>query len=118
MRFVSGLGSIPPMRTSPAVGVSRPFASLISVLLPEPFGPSRPTMRPGMTGKRQPVQRRKGAVLLAEPSAFKNRHHNKSPLFSGSRTVPGKPPAAAPASRVKGRPFQSLFSNFLSPKII
>ena len=45
--FVARQGALPAIRISPDVGVRRPLASLMSVVLPLPLGPSRPTMRPG-----------------------------------------------------------------------
>ena len=39
---------------SPPVGVSRPLASLMRVVLPLPLGPKRPTIRPGSMAKLTP----------------------------------------------------------------
>ena len=44
--FVAGPGTAPSTSTAPAVGCRRPAASLMSVVLPLPLGPSRPTTRP------------------------------------------------------------------------
>ena len=46
MARVSGPGAFPQMLMEPASGVSSPFASFISVVLPLPLGPSSPTTRP------------------------------------------------------------------------
>ena len=42
----SSTSSVTTTVTVPAVGVSRPTVSFMSVVLPEPLGPSSPTMRP------------------------------------------------------------------------
>ena len=51
MALLAGPGFTPPMVISPAVGVSSPIEHLISVDLPAPFGPSRPTSLPGSIEK-------------------------------------------------------------------
>ena len=68
MAFVSGEGALPSIRISPLVGVSRPLASLMRVVLPLPFGPSRPTMR--LDGEVHALEGGFAAVALGERLTF------------------------------------------------
>jgi len=54
MAWLSFPGALPLIQSSPAVGTSRPLASLIKVVFPLPLGPSRPTIRPGSMVKLIP----------------------------------------------------------------
>lgn len=70
MAFVSGEGALPSIRISPLVGVSRPLASLMRVVLPLPFGPSRPTDAARLDGKLHALEGGLAAVALGERLTF------------------------------------------------
>jgi hypothetical protein len=44
----------PSKTTSPPSGAYRPEITLIAVVLPEPFGPTKPRISPGTTWKLRP----------------------------------------------------------------
>ena len=58
----------PPMRSVPPLGCSWPARIFISVLLPAPFSPSRPTTVPGCTSKLTPCSTCTGPKRLVMPS--------------------------------------------------
>src|ERR1700733_6103674 len=61
-------GSMPSTRSSPSKVVS-PRIALSAVVLPAPFGPMRPTMRPGPTLKLTSSSARLAPLLLVSPRA-------------------------------------------------
>ena len=64
----------------PCVGVSRPFASLIKVLFPLPFGPNRPTIRPFGTVRSTLLSAKQFGKNLTKPRHSKMFSMNHSSL--------------------------------------
>ena len=62
--------------TRPASGGSSPASSRSSVLLPEPFGPTRPMRSPARTSSVTPSKSRRPATCLATPSARSSTARN------------------------------------------
>src|SRR5690242_20462404 len=60
--------SRPLNRTRPAVGFTKPVTRLMSVLLPEPFGPITPSAWPARTSKVTSFTARTAPKLLKSPS--------------------------------------------------
>ena len=62
-----------PERSSPLSGLARPKMQRIVVVLPAPFGPRKPTSRPGRAMKRRAVEGDDVAVALREVLDLKHR---------------------------------------------
>ena len=72
VRAVDAIGS-PSIRISPASGCSAPARTLITVLLPAPFLPSRPSTTPGADRTAEAVEREHPGIALDEAAHDEER---------------------------------------------
>src|SRR5207248_5024727 len=83
--------SSPSTRTSPASGASAPLSTLISVVLPAPFGPIRPWTTPPRRARSTPRSACTPPKLLATP----DRRMSVASREAGAPVVrPGRSPPA------------------------
>src|ERR1700722_12968088 len=89
----SAARSTPSIWICPALGSSTPRIMLIVVVLPAPFGPSRPTISPGATWKLTP------STARTSPNDFSRRSTLRTQGTGG--IMPGR--TRRPGGRVKPR---------------
>src|SRR5688572_17804115 len=77
--------------TRPEVGVSRPEMQLIVVVLPAPFGPSRPKILPGSAAKLIPSTATRSPYCLRSSWTSITRHRGDSPSIA----YPAEPDSAS-----------------------
>src|SRR5258705_45746 len=94
--------SCPIKRTSPAVGRSRPVATLTSVVLPAPFGPTIETNSPSLTWKETLLS------ALNAPKAFETLMVSNKGAFSAARAGCISPPSMTPVGQRLDRARQAL----------
>src|SRR6476660_335305 len=105
--LVSSTGPMPAMsrpmkRTSPAVGRSRPVATLTSVVLPAPFGPTIETNSPSLTWKETLVS------ALNAPKAFETLMVSNKVALSAACAGRISPPPMTPIGQRLDRARQAL----------